>query len=48
MQLMMQGLTLQKHRENEKRSEDNVVQMVSANLQKQGGTVDALKVRALI
>ena len=48
MQLVMQGLTLQKHRENEKRSEDNVVEMVSANLQKQGGTVDALKVQALI
>lgn len=48
MQLVMQGLTLQKHRENEKILEDKVVQMVSAKLEKQGGTVDALKVQALI
>lgn len=47
MQLMMQGLTLQKQRENEKRLEHKVVQMVSANLKKQVGTVDAHEVQAL-
>lgn len=47
IQLMKQGLTLQKYKENEKTLEEKAVEMVNANLEKKGRAVDALKVWVL-